>query len=554
MNGKSLFSAFVLKKLKATHVLIFVLLNLFLWAFHFFLFRPTSIDMYEMRSNPFFNAIFSLRDFFPGSFYLEHRFRRFSLIVVLANLTALQWMGFDFIHKPTACIKEWVDGQNQKPSILFLFCFAIAMIAPMGSVLYFIFNHRIVIPYMDTWVILGPIEKYFLGTMTFNDLWEWHGAGFHRNFFPRLIEIIVADRFHWQFIYIHLFTAFLALLSFLLIAFRFMKMQKKIFTLTTMIALLLVSAVVFSARLGKTWTWDQGVVSYLSIFPVVWACFLMTTKSSLSWQRMFFAFCLGVISNASFTAGVAFWPVGFMLICFADNTATVKKIMAGIWFICAVIFLKVYFTGYYGIDSENTHLLSFLFNKKSYFIYFCTYLGGVFPSILIAKVFGLVGFVYFCYAFFFKVIAGRKKDNDTRFFSALGIFAILAGLLIAVGRYKGGNGGALSFNYANYSNLFFISIVGLMAIQIKESSFKPKTELRVLWGMLMLTFLVYSFSFISAADLIHESKTINRYKDQLLSGENLSSLSNVSQVPQHLARWLAILKKRNLNIFYTDQT
>jgi hypothetical protein len=558
MNGKSLFSAFVLKKLKATHVLIFVLLNLFLWAFHFFLFRPTSIDMYEMRSNPLFNAIFSLRDFFPDSFYLASPFRRFSFVVLLANLLALHFRGYHFIYFPIHILKRWIESQKRKSSILFILFWTVLILIPVGSVLYLIRNHSIIIPYMDTWVSVDYIDKYFSGKLTFSHLWEWHGGGFHRNLFPRVVEILAADAVHWQFIYINTVTFFFAIAVFFLIVIRLISNRENLFTLLTFLTIPLISAVIFSMRLTKTWTWDQGIVSFFCILPVVAAFFLLTTKATLSWKRIFAVFCLGVVSNSSFTAGVAFWPASFVVILFSDNDIAEKRKMATFWLVASSLFLKVYFIDYGIGNPDAMSLFSFLSEKELFLKYFMVYLSGTMipdPSgFILGMILGFAGCVYFSISLLRRLVNPNISDNQTRFFLALGMFSFFAGLFIAIGRYRGGLSGALSFNYLNFSNLFFISLLGLTILEVRRIKVKPKTEYLFALIVVLLVLYIHFISFLSYEHVKTESRIINQCKNQLLRGEKLTEFYEVFQAPQLLKGKLKILKKRKLNIFYTDQT
>jgi len=334
--------------------------------------------------------------------------------------------------------------------------------------------------YGDQWDLVPLLNEYWLKLV-----FTHHGDHFHSAAY--LIMLPLAQLTNWNLLWELLVIILLNGVSFYLL---YKRLLIHIINFDSKLCLALVSIIAllyFSVAHGGNllWTWQLAV--YTAVFG------MMVTVDSLAAPELTVPrFCLsllgGLIASLSFSCGFAVWPVGVFLILF-NNTHSLRLriFLITVWCLiglAAVFWLLADMGGGFSQQLEINPLRTLIF-----ILYFLGTPLAYFSrevSLLAAAV-GLGGFVYLT-----GWLAIRSKGRDRNLIIvavSLAIFALVAGLLISLGRLELGFSQARSFRYILFSQFFWFSLLSLIAFYLKQkpvSKLTSKSLSMVIWVVFVL--------------------------------------------------------------------
>ncbi len=448
---------------------------------------------------------------------------------------------------------------NSRPNHLL---WIILALAPLGFLLYWIFRFSINMPWLDEWDLAPTLQQAYAGALTLRDLFAQHNES--RILFPRLILIPLAQFTDWN---IHAEVAgivLLAGLSFLLLARKIFHTFRQCTGGQHPWVLVIVAGLMFSVLQYENWTFGFTLIGYLN-FAAALSGLLLLAHPGFSWPRFLGALLAGTAAMFSYSNGILFWIVGPLALFAVLREDRLPRAAPWIIWICwAALTLALFFTGYQKPGCMPP-LKFFIYHPGGFLGYFFAFLGGALANtptlpIWIPVALGALG----CLLFGVTGLIGITRDAPTAralsFWLALGSYAALGALAVAVGRSANGIPHALESRYTTLSILFWIPTLVLTVVTLDFAGRAPARQgfrRRLLGIKVALVLLAAGCAFLfvrsSAAALeLWQAKyeSLLNVRDELLCFvPDQSLLARSFPDPAELKPRMEFLTRRGLSLF-----
>ena len=337
---------------------------------------------------------------------------------------------------------------------------ALVALAPALLTLFFICRYGVNVPHWDQWEFVALLEKAYAGKLSLADLFSQHNE--HRLFFPRLFMLPLAAVSHYNTLLEMYFGWLLLLLCSVVIfcAYR----QKFGLSESTLLRFVPVTWLLFSWRQYENLLWGWQITFFMTAFAVVLTHYLLTSSKGLD-KYLFLAIGSGIVASFSNSNGLLVWPIGLLQIWTRDqrvqsDSKSSSRLNASVWVLTAACVCLLYFIDYTKPQNHPSllHVVTAPFSSLRYLL---AVLGSPLgfkrgTAIAAGLLLTAVGILAYC-------IEIKKSSKLTiSFWDSLVLFALLSGLMLAVGRSGFGAGQALASRYTTFT------ILGIVALYIKS--------------------------------------------------------------------------------------
>jgi hypothetical protein len=362
---------------------------------------------------------------------------------------------------------------------------------PFAALVYFILRFHVNVPFGDEWEIAEYLENWDAGRMSLAYLWEQHNE--HRTFFPRIILLFMAKLTQWNLLYEELLNASLAFVTYCVLASFCLRFEKWAGKFYMACFILFLPWIVLSFRQWENWSWGIQLVVFLSTFSTVAGLVLLAARP-VSRGSLAAAVAFGVLSQCSFSSGLAYWPAGLAVLWFAVYAPGARRWqMLIVWCAAASLISALCLWGF----NKPTHhpTLSYcLAHPIEYILYVLGFLGslvnrgkGAFAAFM-----GASGITFSIIAFAALYRQNKVPRNLLAGLAALGAYAVLNALMAGLGRAGfEEEGQSLSSRYVTISYLFWVSTILFGALLFQSISERgiSRTLRRVLRGSQAFIFI-----------------------------------------------------------------
>lgn len=429
--------------------------------------------------------------------------------------------------------------------------YAVFTVLPLLVLVFFIFYCKIEVPSIDEGVLVLPLlEKSFLGTLTFQDLFSQHCE--HRPFFPRLLIILFARITGWNKTAELMVSLFCAIGIFLLLKRQIKLTLIAANRLDQAIIVPLVSLIVFS--LGQNDNFWMGMNLMLMMGFLCAVTGLLVLSNSFNWRQFFMALGLGVVAVYSYATGLTYWLIGTFPLLVSPMGARKRKLCIGIWLVVGGAVFLLYFynfkrPAYTGFPVAKTIVL---FSQPIEYIKFVSkYLGSAIAyfSTKLAYLYVLLAFCGIPIAIRFLI---QKKALSFVLFIpyiTLSLFSLGSALLTGMSRAGWCSIMAFSSRYLTFSSLLWISVsvlVYLILVTSVRYSFVHKVSIALL---VAITCSIFFSSIRGGIEMVENRRALSGLKEEILRGTRIGHYSAYGRDACLPERELDILKKYRLSIF-----
>lgn len=537
-----------------SRAMVFLIFNALYLSFFYPLILNLTLDMYYQRASPFFNNLMEWRDMFDLDFYIAEVDRLHIKTLTLSNL--LLWM--IYVGNPAHLFNKiyfFLKEKCERHSYLYKAVSVVCALVIIAVTVYCTLKYYIRIPMADSLFNIDLIDKWYQGKLTWPDIWTWHPGGQHRNVLPQLINIAVAARLHWNFIYIVCMTLFFAFLCYAIIIYKLFSLRKIIGDYHIWLLIPVITLFAFSLRMEKSWIWDQGLYYYCCLLPAYAGLALLCGKN-ISNSRIVAAWILGFISMTSFSAGAVYWFAAlFILWSRLNETDSVTKRRLIAWSVAAVFALTVFAVDY----TTYAHIKSpfdFWKHLPDFFCGIFIFLGNLAENSPFAFLVGLIGLLLYL-MMVLEYLKLKEKKLGVLFFLSLGVFSILCAVLVSMARSFKSALHMLDFNYVCFSYMFWVSnftVFTYLICQKCDLRFKRFWQWLTHNKWLIALFIIY-VAYTSRTSLISIQWFHQRYSETeeaflKWNMTNQKKLRYIHYSLRKLYEWRDVLKRNELNVFY----
>ncbi|MDX2231836.1 MAG: hypothetical protein NW220_19540 [Leptolyngbyaceae cyanobacterium bins.349] len=334
---------------------------------------------------------------------------------------------------------------------------------PAFLLVWFVSVFAVNIPYWDQWSLVDFFDQVASGTVSFQDFWAQHNE--HRILFPKLIIVALAFLTQWNIgweLCVNVLLGCAIFLGIYWISAHQTASHDFIFhaaNLTTCVA-------IFSLVQWENWLWGFQIAWFL-INGCLILTILILARNALTWTKLCLVAMLCAIASFSSAHGLLIWIVVIPLIFVASKNIRHFIKVGLVWITLFGICYRLYFIEYQKPANHPALALSLqdIFQVKDYFL---SFLGtGILYKSSITTWAGTLLILSFAYFF----IIWLKRYNQLFFRQAapwivLGLFPILFGLLVAVGRSGLGVEQASSSRYTTVSLLLVVALIQLLRLEL----------------------------------------------------------------------------------------
>ncbi len=364
-------------------------------------------------------------------------------------------------------------------------------------------------PQWDEWAVALLVIKLDTHSLVFGDLWAQHNE--HRMLVPYSIMLLLAHG-GWNIIREVLFSLFLVVLTQILL---YSLVVRTIPQMTCALAFLIGSLFLYGMVQYENWLWGFQIAWFLTallLFVTVWLLFAYPLSTLAFWLALLAC----VAASFTMASGLNLWIVGLVLLVGNRLSRVRQKII--VWLLASVVTTVIYFFNWSpaGLQSHPTFMLTHPVEFLAYlFAYFGSPLaawGGLTASVILG-VCGLLLFGYFASVQLTDPTHGLKNP-----WLAVGLFSILCALMTDVGRLAFGIDQALASRYTTFSDLLWVSIIGLSfgfprVVIISQR----KRRAAAVTAVLLFAFFYYKASSVGFAEMrtvhIQDLASMNALRD-----------------------------------------
>jgi hypothetical protein len=406
-----------------------------------------------------------------------------------------------------------------------------------------VMRNAINIPIGDEWWWVQLLYKEHTSGLQFADIWTQHNE--HRVVFPTLL-MLALDRFGGYNVVreltVNVMLATLTLATFVPL------IRRTMVGLTAATCVAFTSAFVFSMTQYENWMWGFQMGWFLVNFCGVLAIVILSGFRKTP-EALLIAIACVFVASFSLSSGLDFWLAGAFVILSIRPIAPWRII---VWTGFAIACFALYLHGY----EKPTHhpsTTALIGDPLGFVQYLLTYLGSPLAlartslGVLPAGVAVAVSFIVVCALTFRPSIAKSARDAAVPWLS-LAIFAALAALMTAIGRFGFGIEQAFAGRYVTVSSMFWIGTFGAFCALTSNGAFRFKQlRSRFAIGVVALLFVgAYAIANSTAfhAERIDKQHLLEAYTTMLdPSNSDDASLSYIFPDPNAVREWARELKQ-----------
>ncbi len=405
-------------------------------------------------------------------------------------------------------------------------------------------------PYQDTWEFVRTIEKSYDGTLTLRDIWEQQNE--HRLIIPKAIMLFWVHLTRWNEAYEWATTFFFALCFYVVVLLHVRSILRRANVDDRAWTAPLLSLVVFSLSQWQIWLWGWHLLIYLNLLMIASAAVLLA-HPSCSWPRLFSACGAITVATYSYANGAAFWPIGLLLLLWVrpkDPRRAAARVV--VWIACAAVAMGAYLYGY-ATPSYTPSPTRALDLPWPWVQYALAYLGAPLSNLsdLFAVFVGLFGIALLAWGVRNVQRAGLLRARDFAGLAGWVAYALSSDFITATARVTFGREQAISSRYIAFGNLFWISVIAVLAVLALGKS-RGVSSLRrfIAWSGIGITFvlLLVSHAYGSySADERHDA--FQPARDAIIEGTDDAMLQRLHPNLDLVKQYRQILLKHRLSVF-----
>ena len=187
---------------------------------------------------------------------------------------------------------------------------------------------------------------------------------------------------------------------------------------------------------------------------------VLLTRRQVGWWSWCGAVVLGVVGTYSLSTGLLYWPIG--LVALLARRAPARRWYVAGWVLAAAVVIGLYFVDFARNTATPSPALNFATPRAfaKYLLYVATFLGAPLapddwrPALVV----GAAGLALYG-VFTVRALLRRSLDEQDALAFSLGAGAVLAGLLVGLGRAPYGLGQSLSPHYMSSSLWLWVSLL-----------------------------------------------------------------------------------------------
>ena len=260
---------------------------------------------------------------------------------------------------------KWINNKCFKVNYNIII---LLIILPIILDIFFIKLYGVNVPYMDQWVFVPLIDKFYNSNLDLNDLFAQHNE--HRLPFARIIMLISMYFTHYNNVAEMYISCSIASLT-LFMLFLLYKQQFGL-SRSSLIGFIPVSWLLFDFRQYDNILLGFTIHIYLAIFGLIVSIYSL--KNTRKIDRMFVLAILGgVLSSFSFLTGLLIWPLGLLLIVVSSKTDKIS--LGASWSFAGIVTLCIYFYNWVK-PAQTPNLLYSLKNPLDSIAYMFIYIGS----------------------------------------------------------------------------------------------------------------------------------------------------------------------------------
>jgi hypothetical protein len=426
---------------------------------------------------------------------------------------------------------------------------------PLGALVYMVAAFSVNIPFMDEWNFTDFLKESYRGTLSFNSFWsQWNE---HRIPVPRLIIFGMAKLTGWNTNYEAALNILVGVGTFVVLIFLILRTYRVTKRTTLPWAIPICSLIVFSLAQGFNYLYGWQVSLLMATLTVI-AGFYLLSSAEFKWWHFVAALVLGLINLYSFAGGIAYWPIGaLMLLLLPRREGEKRGLLLGLWVGVGIAAICAYMYGYQK-PVGHPPLQYALQHPADFTLYFLEYLGAACDrsSEMWALIAGIGGLTLTSLAGWTLVKRERVSLGVLLPFIGIALYSICNALITAVGRVGFGSEQALSERYVTISYPLWISLV-VFLLMLASSDSMSVTSRRMQGFMVLIITLMLATNSKSGSEYFVENRYfLHRGRDYIVSAlENPSAPKDDQRIkffypyPDMAIKWSEFLKEHKLSFF-----
>lgn len=408
------------------------------------------------------------------------------------------------------------------------------------------------VPYLDQWESFLPVlERHYTSQLKIGDLWE-QGNGEARVFFPRVVMIALASLTGWN-ILAEIIVNLLLALACLFLLWR--QLQRDNVCAGNMDAILIngFAILLFSLSQWENWTWGWQMIVFVNLLASL-VCFDFLSRPATH-SNVLIAAVAGMVATGSFSAGLSLWIVGGVLLAISLRDAPGARAALVLWLAVSIAVVYAYFFGYHSV-SKHPSLFEAVHRPLDFIRYVLMFLGSpvAFMHPRLALLAGIAGLGLFLW-FVRRALAVRPVSSASRFFLAIGLYAILNALVAGIARMGFGVEQSCSSRYITFGQLLWIANLYFIAraLQATVPGETRWISLQALGATIILAILPGWYQ--GSVLMRHRAEVLRSAARELRTGNLTGPSSSQVFVPTTVStarRWVDTLRRHHLSLLRDD--
>lgn len=423
-----------------------------------------------------------------------------------------------------------------------------------------ILTYGVNIPFFDDWAFVDMIDRYLSGNLTLHDIWAQHNE--HRPVTIKLVTLLSASLTNWNLVTMMIFSAFVAFLTFCLIAFQISR-TFRILEIKGYGLLIIFSSLMLSGLSQyENWTWAIAGHWFLVNFFAI-SAFVLLSSPSAGVSGFAMALVCAVLSLLSMAHGFLTLVLGLFILILQpvehELTFLTKRVKPITWTI-GMGFVTWLFFGNYVRPEHHPPFTKFLDEPVMFLKYIAAYpASSLLRDIeLEALFFGAAS--VFVFAILSVLMMHKMSRNSKYYWSfipwiSIGLYALGTGLITAIGRLGFGWEHALTGRYTTMSALFYVAMAVIMWGLMKDFEFSgPRNTHRAIVGSManVPVYLLIALSLFSSIRMFHKFPDFQAKRliamETLLNAGDQNNLLLVFPDAEFVIQKNEILKRQSLSL------
>lgn len=440
-----------------------------------------------------------------------------------------------WIKKNTSQFKHYIQNY---------YLIACLLILPAVLAFFFITRYGVNVVFWDAWARIPLMEHYYMGTLSFNDLFAQHNE--HRIFFFKIIFLIITPLTHWNVvmeIYLSWILIICTCLSLFYLYSRYWGFSKQ-----SMILFLPIPWLLFMFRQGEGLLQGDQFCAYLCIFWFIISVTFIELSEKIDY-KFGIALIGAIISTFSFFNGLLIWPIGFFLILLIKNK---KRMFLGVWGFMGIVNYIIYFYDWVK-PVQHPSIFYIINNPIGGLEYFIANIGSPLGYDLTSSI--SMGLLIIGISIYLAVVLLKNNlVQQNAIWLSITFFSVGSSVMMTLGRGGFGVIQAISSRYVAFT---VFGIIGLYLIMLAiHRTFKNKN-----WGFSLLFGVIIGIIVfgiingnISEVVSAENSNDLHQQLPNYLLGYSTATDDQLKQLypdPTVVRQRAKFLEEHHLNVFYS---